>query len=67
MVIAVSSKHRKESLEAVSFLIDSVKASVPIWKKELYNDGSGNWKQNKECNWTNTKSENNAQTNNKST
>ena len=51
VIIAVSSEHRHESLEAVTFLIDGLKAKVPIWKKELYQDGSSNWKRNKECIW----------------
>ncbi|XP_071542116.1 molybdopterin synthase catalytic subunit isoform X1 [Panulirus ornatus] len=51
VIVAVSSEHRRESLDAVSFLIDSLKASVPIWKKEVYSDGSGEWKKNKECVW----------------
>ncbi|XP_069959495.1 serine-rich adhesin for platelets isoform X2 [Cherax quadricarinatus] len=51
VIVAVSSEHRRESLNAVSFLIDSLKANIPIWKKEVYNDGSGDWKQNKECIW----------------
>ena len=33
IVIAVSSAHRKESLEAVQYGIDTLKATVPIWKK----------------------------------
>ncbi|XP_060073588.1 molybdopterin synthase catalytic subunit-like [Ylistrum balloti] len=52
IIIAVSSPHRKESLEAVSFAIDTVKAVVPIWKKEIYGDESSAWKENKECAWT---------------
>lgn len=51
VIVAVSSEHRRESLEAVTFLIDGLKAKVPIWKKELYSDGSGDWKRNKECVW----------------
>jgi len=51
VIIAVSSAHRKDSLEAVQFAIDELKATVPIWKKELYEDGS-EWKENKECFWT---------------
>jgi molybdopterin synthase catalytic subunit len=47
VIIAVSSVHRKESLEAVQFAIDELKASVPIWKKEYYADGSI-WKENQE-------------------
>ena len=33
VIIAISSKHRKESLEAVEFAINTLKATVPIWKK----------------------------------
>lgn len=33
IVIAVSSPHRREALEAVHFAIDHIKATVPIWKK----------------------------------
>ena len=32
-MIAVSSAHRRESLEAVQYGIDTLKATVPIWKK----------------------------------
>lgn len=52
VIVAVSSVHRKESLEAVQFCIDSLKASVPIWKKEIYAEGDGDWKENKECKWS---------------
>ncbi|KAG7163736.1 Molybdopterin synthase catalytic subunit-like [Homarus americanus] len=51
VIVAVSSEHRRESLDAVSFLIDNLKANVPIWKKEVYSDGSDDWKKNKECVW----------------
>ena len=52
VVIAVSSAHRKEALEAVHFAIDDLKATVPIWKKEVYTDGTNSWKENKECQWS---------------
>lgn len=45
--IAVSSVHRVDSLEACKFLIDELKASVPIWKKEVYENGEV-WKENSE-------------------
>ncbi|XP_018393532.1 PREDICTED: molybdopterin synthase catalytic subunit-like [Cyphomyrmex costatus] len=48
VVIAVSSSHRKESLRAVEYAINMLKASVPIWKKEIYEIGEPQWKQNKE-------------------
>lgn len=40
VVIACSSAHRGDALEACHWIIDEVKASVPIWKKEIYADGS---------------------------
>ncbi|XP_023950000.2 molybdopterin synthase catalytic subunit [Bicyclus anynana] len=49
VVIAVSSPHRVDSLEAVSYCIDQLKASVPIWKKEVYEDQEPVWKENNEC------------------
>ena len=36
VLIAVSSEHRKEALEAVQFAIDELKKTVPIWKKVIY-------------------------------
>ena len=33
------SPHRKEALDAVHWAIDELKAKVPIWKKEHYEDG----------------------------
>ena len=48
VIIAVSSEHRAEGLEAVRYLIDTLKVGVPIWKKEVYDDGS-TWKANKEA------------------
>ncbi|XP_068951395.1 molybdopterin synthase catalytic subunit isoform X2 [Petaurus breviceps papuanus] len=52
VVIAVSSAHRAASLEAVKYIIDTLKANVPIWKKELYEEETSSWKRNKECFWT---------------
>lgn len=51
VIIAVSSEHRREAIDAVSFAIDAVKSSTAIWKKELYAEGTGEWKENKECAW----------------
>jgi molybdenum cofactor biosynthesis protein B len=48
IIIAISSDHRVDGLEAVHWCIDEVKATVPIWKKEFYEDGSM-WKGNVEC------------------
>ncbi|MFQ5740571.1 MAG: molybdenum cofactor biosynthesis protein MoaE [Acidobacteriota bacterium] len=37
--IAVSSAHRSDAFEACRFAIDTLKSTVPIWKKEYYQDG----------------------------
>ena len=39
VVVAVSASHRKESFEACQFIIDAIKAKVPIWKKEVFEGG----------------------------
>ena len=39
VVIAVSSAHRKEAFDACRYIIDTLKTSVPIWKKEVLTDG----------------------------
>jgi len=49
VIIAVSSPHRRAALEACHFAIDTLKATVPIWKKELYTEGDPAWKANKEA------------------
>lgn len=43
VAIAVSAPHRGEAFDACEFLIDTLKVSVPIWKKELFEDGSSSW------------------------
>ncbi|KAJ8673192.1 hypothetical protein QAD02_004454 [Eretmocerus hayati] len=55
IVIAVSSPHRKESLQAVDYAINALKSSVPIWKKEVYENDEPSWKENRECMWATTK------------
>jgi len=40
VVIAVSSKHRKASFAACEFVIDELKKTVPIWKKEFMTNGA---------------------------
>lgn len=40
VVIHVASCHRPEGLAAVKYLIDTLKADVPIWKREFYAGGA---------------------------
>ncbi len=40
VVVAVGAPHRDEAYAASRFAIDTLKARVPIWKKEIYADGA---------------------------
>ena len=40
LIIAVGSPHRKEAFYACHKAVDRIKEIVPIWKKEVYQDGS---------------------------
>jgi molybdopterin synthase catalytic subunit len=42
LVIIVSAGHREEAYAGSRFIIEAIKAGVPIWKKELTRDG-GRW------------------------
>jgi len=39
VVIAVSSPHRADAIEACHYAIDRLKATVPVWKKEVFEGG----------------------------
>lgn len=43
VIIAVATPHRAESFAACHWLIDELKASVTIWKKELWDDAGESW------------------------
>ena len=43
VVVAVSCPHRGEAFDACRALIDELKASVPIWKHQLFADGESEW------------------------
>ena len=40
LLVAVSSGHRKEAFEACHYAVDRIKQIVPVWKKEVWEDGS---------------------------
>jgi molybdopterin synthase catalytic subunit len=40
VAVAVASPHRPEAFAACRYVIDTLKATVPIWKKEFYEDGA---------------------------
>jgi molybdopterin synthase catalytic subunit len=43
VVVEVASGHRGESFEACRWIIDQIKARVPIWKREHYLEGDSEW------------------------
>jgi molybdopterin synthase catalytic subunit len=43
VVVAVSAAHREAAFDACRYVIDELKATVPIWKKEFYTDGTDEW------------------------
>jgi len=44
VVVAVSAPHRGEAFDAARFIIDTLKSSVPMWKREVFEGGSA-WSQ----------------------
>ena len=43
LVAAVSSAHRKEAFAACADLVDEVKAQLPVWKHQVFTDGTDEW------------------------
>jgi molybdopterin synthase catalytic subunit len=43
VVVVASAAHRAEAFDACRALIDTLKAEVPIWKREGFADGSHTW------------------------
>ncbi|MFN8775940.1 MAG: molybdenum cofactor biosynthesis protein MoaE [Flavobacteriales bacterium] len=40
VMVAVAARHRAPAFEACTWLMDELKRTVPIWKKEVFSDGS---------------------------
>ncbi|MBM9466424.1 molybdenum cofactor biosynthesis protein MoaE [Nakamurella leprariae] len=43
LAAAVSSAHRAEAFAACSDLVDEVKRRLPVWKRQVFTDGSDEW------------------------
>ncbi|GAB3547492.1 molybdenum cofactor biosynthesis protein MoaE [Spirosoma fluminis] len=39
VLIGVTTAHRAEAFDACRYIIDTIKQTVPIWKKEVFTDG----------------------------
>lgn len=43
IAVAAAAPHRADAFAAARYLIDALKQSVPVWKKEHYQDGESEW------------------------
>lgn len=43
VVVSVSAAHRSDAFDAARFAIEAVKAELPVWKQEEYQDGTRVW------------------------
>ncbi len=43
VAVVVAAAHRAAAFDACRWAMNEIKSTAPIWKKELYEDGSGGW------------------------
>jgi len=43
LLVMVSSGHRKQSFAALEKCVELIKEKLPVWKKELFTDGTSRW------------------------
>ncbi|RZM29954.1 MAG: molybdenum cofactor biosynthesis protein MoaE [Pedobacter sp.] len=46
LFVFTSSKHRKIAIDACEELVERIKAELPVWGKEIFEDASHTWKIN---------------------
>ncbi|MFW0795952.1 molybdenum cofactor biosynthesis protein MoaE [Gordonia sp. CPCC 205515] len=42
-VVAVAADHRRAAFETCALLVDEVKARIPVWKHQVFADGTDEW------------------------
>lgn len=47
LFVFVSSAHRKAAIESCAELVELIKAELPVWGKEVFDDEDYQWKENK--------------------
>jgi len=47
LFVFTSSGHRKEAMDACRYVVEEIKAKIPVFGKELFEDDSFVWKENK--------------------
>jgi molybdopterin synthase catalytic subunit len=48
LFVFTSAPHRKEAIDACNEMVDRIKKEVPLWGKEILEDRSHTWKENKQ-------------------
>jgi molybdopterin synthase catalytic subunit/CTP:molybdopterin cytidylyltransferase MocA len=43
LVVAVAAAHRQEAFAAAALLVDEIKHRLPVWKRQIFTDGSDEW------------------------
>lgn len=43
VAVTVAASHRADAFDAARFAIEAIKAELPVWKQEEYEDGSREW------------------------
>ena len=46
LVVVVSAGHRKQAFTAIPEIVNAIKERIPIWKKEIFEDGEYIWTEN---------------------
>jgi molybdopterin synthase catalytic subunit len=46
LLVLVSAGHRQQAIEACGKTVELIKERLPVWKKEIFDDGTQDWKQN---------------------
>ena len=43
LLVIAASAHRQQAFEALKECVEMIKEKLPVWKKEMYSDGSHQW------------------------
>jgi molybdopterin synthase catalytic subunit len=46
LLVLVSAGHRHQAMQACSKTVELIKSKLPVWKKEIYEDNTHDWRQN---------------------
>jgi molybdopterin synthase catalytic subunit len=46
LFVLVSSGHRHQAIQACSKTVELIKEKLPVWKKEIFEDNTSEWRQN---------------------